>query len=143
MKLGRHKIVDRSVADRYRRVAESLLESARVLVSLAEEEDDYGNAIAIVAVHAAIAWSDAVCITYAGLKSTDGDHTRAADLLQDALGTRVDAQALRSLRSVLQKKDMVAYGGDYYRVPEARALLEKVEAFCSWAEKMYEKRPRP
>jgi hypothetical protein len=143
MKTGRHKVVDRSVAEKYRRVAESLLVSAQTLSELAEEEDHFGNGIAVVAVHAAIAWSDAVCIAYAGVKSTDGDHARAADLLQDALGTRVDAQALRSLRSVLQKKDMVAYGGTYYRLSEAAALLAKVEAFCAWAEKAYRDRPRP
>jgi len=143
MNLGRCKAVDRSVADKYRRVAASFVESARTLADLADEEDHFGNAIAIVAVHAAIAWSDAVSIAYAGMKSTDGDHVRAADLLQDSLGARTDAQALRSLRSVLQKKDMIAYGGDYYRVSEARALLAKVEAFCAWAETMYERRPRP
>ena len=143
MNLGRRKAVDRSVADKYRRVAASLLESARTLVEISDEDDHSGNAIAIVAVHAAIAWTDAVCIAYAGMKSTDGDHHRAADLLQDALGTRADAKALRSLRSVLQKKDMVAYGGDYYRVSEARTLLANVEAYCGWAEKSYDRRPRP
>jgi hypothetical protein len=142
MKLGRHKAMDRSVADRYRRVAASLLDSARTLAEITDEDDHTGNAIAIVAVHAAISWADAVCIAYSGMKSTDGDHTRAADLLQDALGTRADAQALRSLRAVLQKKDMVAYGGAYYRVCEGRTLLGYVETFSGWAERTYELRPR-
>lgn len=142
MNRGRRKTVDRSMADRYRRVAMSFLEGARTLAELADEDDHTGNAIAVVTVHAAIAWSDAICITYMGAKSTDGDHARAADLLQEALGARMDAQALRSLRSVLQRKDMVSYSGDYYRVTEARALLEKAEVFCKWAERAYELRPR-
>lgn len=142
MRLGRRKAVDRSAADKYRRVADGLLESARSLVHLADEADHYGNAIAIVAIHAAVAWADTLCIAYAGMKSTDGDHARAADLVQDALGARADEQALKSLRSALQKKDQVSYGGDYYRVSEARTLLTRVELFCSWAEKAYESRPR-
>jgi len=106
----------------------SFLEGARTLAELADENGPTGNAIAAIAVHAAIAWSDAVSIAYAGMKSTDGDHMRAADPLHDALGARMDAQALRW---VLQKKDTVAYGGDYYRVSEALALLERAEEFCA------------
>ncbi|HKP74414.1 MAG TPA: hypothetical protein VJT67_02675 [Longimicrobiaceae bacterium] len=142
MNIGRCKSVDRSVAEKYRRVALSFLEGARILAELADENDPTGNAIAVITVHAAIAWSDALTIAYAGMKSTDGDHNRAADLLHNALGARIDAQALRSLRMVLHKKDTVAYRGDYYRVPDALALLERAEEFCAWANDAYENRPR-
>ncbi len=70
---GSRKEVDRGQAEKYRRVGAALLESARTLEELATESDSYGNAIAVVALHACIAYNDA----WKGVQSTEGDHTRA------------------------------------------------------------------
>jgi hypothetical protein len=141
-KLGRRKTIDPSHADKYRRVGEALLDSADSLATIADEDDQFGNAIAIVAIHACIAYADALAISHAGFKSTDGDHTRAADVVQDALGSRADAQALKALRSALQRKDTVSYSGTYYRISDSERLLRDAKAFCAWAEGAYENRPR-
>jgi hypothetical protein len=140
---GSRKEVDRGQAEKYRRVGAALLQSAQTLAELASESDSYGNAIAVVAVavHACIAYNDALSIAWKGVKSTEGDHTRAPDTLLFALSHRAPPERVRQLRMVLGKKDQVSYQGSYYRVSEATRLLEDAAGFCAWAEEMYDQRP--
>lgn len=137
---GRRKRVDRFQAGKYRNVGAALLESARALATIAEADDRYGNAIA-VAIHAAIAFNDAVTIAYGEIKSTDGDHERAADALVEALGARVPRERVEQLRAVVKKKDSASYQGEYYPVADAVLVLARAEAFAAWAEQMYRQRP--
>ena len=138
---GSRKEVDQGQAEKYRRVGAALLESAQTLAELATESDSYGNAIAVVAVHACIAYNDALSIAWKGVKSTEGDHTRAVDTLVFALSHRAPPERVRQLRMVLGRKDQVSYQGSYYRVSEAMRLLEDAAGFCGWAEQMYDQRP--
>jgi hypothetical protein len=138
---GNRKEVDRGQAERYRRVGAALLGSAQVMAELATESDSFGNAIAVVAVHACIAYNDALCIAWKGVKSTEGDHTRAPDTLLFALSHQAPPERVRQLRTVVGKKDHVSYQGSYYRVSEAVRLLDEATAFCGWAEEIYDQRP--
>ena len=138
---GHRKDVDRAQAEKYRRVGAALLDSAHVLATVGTDADSFGNAIAVLAVHACIAYNDALSIGWRGVKSTDGDHTRAPDTLVFALGHLAAAEQVRQLRAVLSRKDQVSYQGSYYRVSEAARLLEQAAAFCAWAEHMYDRRP--
>lgn len=133
--------MDRSQATRYLRVGESLLQSAEVLSEIAVEGDPYGNAIGVIATHAAIAFNDTLTIAWREVKSTEGDHRRAADVLQQSLGSRALPEMVDLLRSVLALKDRVSYGGSYYRLDEARRLLVDVQTFARWTRQMYEQRP--
>lgn len=99
------KSVDKAQAEKYRRVGAALLESATVLSELATDADSFGNAIAVVAVHACIAYNDALSIAWKGVKSTEGDHARAADTLVFALGHLAAAEQVRRLGTVLSHKD--------------------------------------
>jgi hypothetical protein len=141
VRIGRAKDVDPSEAEKYRRVGESLLASARALEAVAVVGDPYGNAIGVVAVHSAIAYNDALCISFAGFKSTEGDHRKAADLLQRALKGRAEPGEVARLRSILALKDRVSYAGHLYRLDEAGSLLRDAEAFGAWAEQLYQERP--
>lgn len=141
VKRGRRKQVDPSAAVKYHRVARALRRSAVDLSDIAEDGDLYGNAIAIVAIHSAIAYADALYIAYAGFKSTEGEHGRAADALADALGTRADPQQVKTLREIIAEKDAVSYQGEYYTVADARTVVRRLEGFGNWAEEMYELRP--
>jgi len=134
MKLSATKHVPRSEAAGYRIVGHSLLETARGIDLLGEAM--YGNGLAIVAVHAAIAYTDALTVAFREMKSTDGDHTRAADVLVFVLGARADALQMKRLRRVLAAKSKVSYGGSYYTLEEGRDLLWHVEKYVAWAEEM-------
>jgi hypothetical protein len=128
-------------ATKYHRVARALRQSAADLAGLAEEGDSYGNALAIIAIHSAIAYADALSIAYGGFKSAEGEHERTADALREALGARAEAEPLRALLGIVKKKDTVSYQGIYYTVGEARVLVEKLNGFAEWAERLYEQRP--
>jgi hypothetical protein len=136
----RRTAVDPRDATRYFRVARALRASAEDLASLAEDTDRYGNAIAIVAIHSAVAYADALSIAFGGFKSAEGAHERAVDALREALSHRADANHVARLGAILRQKDAASYQGTYYTVTDARALVEKLKTFGEWAERMYEQR---
>lgn len=131
---GRRTRVDSSHAPKYQRVGSALLRSADDLLEIADGRATYGNAVAIITIHAAIAYADALTIGYGGVKSGEGDHARVVDVVRDVLGSRADEGALRSLLRLVQRKDAVSYQGEYYTVDEARALVERGREFAAWAE---------
>jgi hypothetical protein len=141
VKRGRAKSVDPAQALRYRTVGESLLRSASAMVELSDLDRYYGNAIAIVCIHAVIAYNDALTVAFGGVKSTEGEHARAADVLQSALGPRAAPDMVKLARSLLTLKDRVSYQGQYYTGEEAAHLFRRAEEFCAWAERMYQERP--
>jgi hypothetical protein len=138
-KLGKTMRVDRARAAGYLSVGRALHATARDLAELGEAR--YGNGLAIVAIHAAIAFTDALTVAYGEVKSTDGDHARAEELLADVLGPRLPAVERRRLHAILNAKSHVSYSGAYYTLADARKVLEKVDAFVAWASGVYESRP--
>ena len=111
----------------------ALRKSVEDLISIADDGDVYGNAIGISAIHACIAYGDALCIKHGGFKSSEGEHVRAVEALREALGYRVEENALKAFRRVLAQKDQISYQGDYYTVADARGLVDDMTAFCDWA----------
>ena len=138
---SRTKSVDPAQAIRYRAVGEALLRSATAMVELSDLDLYYGNAIAIVTIHAVIAYNDALTVAFGGVKSTEGEHARAADVLQSPLGSRASPERVKLARSLLTLKDRVSYQGQYYTGEEAVQLFRRAEEFCDWAERMYQERP--
>lgn len=104
VKRGRARSIDPAQALRYRTVGEALLRSAGAMVDLSDLDRYYGNAIAIVCIHAVIANNDALTVAFGGVKSTAGEHARAADVLQSALGPRASPEMVKLARSLLTLK---------------------------------------
>ncbi|MGQ0815582.1 MAG: hypothetical protein ACT4O1_14190 [Gemmatimonadota bacterium] len=127
------------MAPKYYAIASALLRTARDLNTLGELK--YGNGLAIVTIHAAIAYCDALCIAYREIKSSDGDHGRAVDALAHALGARAYEKQLDRLAAILDAKTHASYSGNYYTLEEARLLLKQTELFAAWAEGLYNNRP--
>jgi hypothetical protein len=140
VKQGRRKTVDRHQAAKYRTVASALLRSAQDLGELAAEDARYGNAIAVIAIHAAIADNDSLTIAYAGFKSTEGEHEKAPEALIAAL-RNPPPDSVQLLRAVVKKKDAVSYQGEYQTMRDAASILRRAEQFCAWAEEIYQNRP--
>ena len=140
MKRTGKKVVDRGQAPNYYAVARAFRTSAEALAELAGRGDTYGNAIALLAVHAAISHADALAVAFGGVKSTD-DHTRAPDLLKNVLKAKLPAEMATLLRSAIGAKDEVSYQGAYYPLEDGRRLLEKAERFYAWADELYQRRP--
>lgn len=141
-KLPPTKNVDRDQAKRYLQSGRAFLAAAQALETLAEEDESYGSAIALLAVHAVIGHGDALVIAYRGKKSKSGEHRDTARLLRDALGNRLPDKQENEMLAVLGAKDAVAYQGKYFPLDEAQAVLAKATAFGVWAEARYQERPK-
>ncbi len=139
--LGKTRQMDRSKAVKYFGVARALHSTAGDLNQLATEGDTYGNAMAIVAIHAAIAYADALSIAFRELKSVDGGHSMAADTLRHAIGNRADEAQIKRLRMIIDQKSAASYQGEYYTLADAKDVAEQLDVFAKWALAVWEERP--
>lgn len=87
----------------------------------------HASALAILAVHATIAYTDALCIHWGGRKSTSADHTAVVRLLKAVLGT---------VTRTLAEKDRFEYQGYVAKLSEAQRLFDRAERYAAWAENM-------
>lgn len=118
--------VDRSLAVSYFDKAIKFKADAEKMVELADEFS--GNGIAVLCVHAAIAYGDAIAIFAAGRKSKSGDHRDAAPFLASIVPIRSaeDKVAMRAFEVILSRKDEVSYMQDLLSQREAAVLLDKL-----------------
>ena len=127
VRVGSTRHENRSRATKYLAVGRSLHATARDLDTMGELK--YGNGLAIIVIHAVIAYTDALAVAFREIKSTDGEHVKAADVLVQALGPRADADQVRRVRRVLSAKSHASYSGNYYTLDDGRTLLQELERF--------------
>lgn len=111
----------------YHRKAQVLLEAGGVC-----GEFELWDAAAVLAIHGAILFADAVLISSAGLRSAADDHRDAADLLGVHL-ERGDA-ARRQLGALIAVKNRVEYTGERIDATRSRELLKRAKRFAGWCE---------
>lgn len=140
VRLGSTTTEDPSRAAKYLAIGRSLHRNTQELEAISETR--YGNGLAIIAIHAAIAYADALTIAFRGIKSQDGDHVRAADVLAHVLGPQRDhARQVNRLRGILQAKSDASYSGRYYTFEDGKRLVRETTEFIRWAEDMLANRP--
>jgi len=130
--------VARHLAGKYYAKAAGFTRDAEKMLTLAGEFS--GNGIAVLCVHAAIAYTDAITVRAAGKKSKGGDHTLAATLLTSIIPIRSeeDRAAVKALRAVLTRKDEVSYADNIVGELNAAGMLDRLLTFARWATKTYE-----
>jgi len=114
----------------------TFLNAATLLAELATEDESYGTAIGLLAVHAAISHADSVAIARGQRKSVSGSHDSAEQLLVAVLGDDFPATERRRFLRIISQKDAMAYQGDYVPLDDARRLLQLAQRFARWAEGM-------
>lgn len=124
--------VDPSRADGYAEVGRRLLLAGRAIIE--QGDPRHASGLAILAVHAGIAYADAVAIRRGGRKSASQDHAAALKLLRDVLGNEFPVAMARTLQRLLSEKDRVEYQGFAVPMREAVAVFEAAERFGTWAE---------
>jgi len=121
--------VDRSLASSYIAKAGQFLRSAERAAGEAEHDATMLNAI-----HAALSAGDGVTIAIAGVRSTDPDHRRAADLLQEVAGASQEIKGqVAQLRRLLSSKNVVEYEARRVRGAESTEALKRASRFVAWA----------
>lgn len=124
------KSIDKSKFNNYRIVAESFYGGAEVA-----KEYEYWNASGVLIIHAAIAYSDAICIKFGGVKSQGEDHNQAIFLLKELLSTSDEnRKAFQNLEKMIAHKNSVSYSGDVYEAKDINLLWKHLERFKTWAE---------
>jgi len=88
------------------------------------------------AIHAAISAADAVTCALAGVRSTDPDHSRAADLLEEIGPKGEVASHARQLRQLLANKNAVEYESRRTRAGEVSDSLKRAERLTEWASRV-------
>jgi hypothetical protein len=134
VRAARAKRVDPAQAEGHAELGRRLLLAGRAIE--AQGDARHASALAILAVHATIAYTDALCIKLGGRKSTSADHTAAARLLKGVLGNRIPAAMERILSRTLAEKDRFEYEGYVAKAAEAHALFTRVERYGAWAENL-------
>lgn len=131
-RLDRTKRIDPAQADNYAEVGRRLLQAGRVM--LEHGDPSHATALAILSVHAAIAFADAATIHVGGRKSASGDHTASVRLLREIVGPRLPSAIETALRRVLSEKDRFEYQGYLATMREAAALFARAEQVGAWSE---------
>jgi HEPN domain-containing protein len=120
--------------------ARSHLEKAEEFLAAADSSLESGrhDAAMLDAIHAAISAADAVTVALAGVRSTDPDHARAADLLEEVGPSGDVARHARQLRQLIARKNVVEYEARRSRATEASDAVKRARRFVGWARTVVE-----
>ena len=123
-----------TVVQHYLRRATDFLDG----MSYMTEEETVAQSSALLAVHAAISYTDALRVGLREGKVTGDDHRLAADELESLLNHKryADRSGLRHLRGLISKKSDIAYGRGNVRFQDCQNLVFKAKNFAAWANKM-------
>lgn len=126
---GKSVEVPRSEARIYLAKARQLLDEARSALTGARHDAAMLNAI-----HAGISAADSVTVALAGRRSSDPDHQRAVDLLDQAAGGSEEiATQVRQLGMLLAKKNVVEYESRRATAKEGAEAVRRADRFVRWA----------
>lgn len=119
----------RGEAKLYQGKAEQFLADARAAIKEARHDAAMLNAI-----HAAISAADAVTTALSGRRSSDPDHQRAVDLLEEAAaGSEEIKTRARQMRQLLAKKNVVEYESRRATAREAAEAVDRAGRLVGWA----------
>jgi HEPN domain-containing protein len=92
------------------------------------------DAALLNAIHAAISGTDAATVALAGVRSTDPDHQRAADLLAEVTASAPEGrEQVRQLRALLARKNAVEYESRKASAKDAGDSVERAGRIVDWA----------
>jgi len=135
MAKGKTTQVRRGEARLYLDKAIQFIEQAR-----AGLEAGRNDAALLNAIHAAISGTDAATIALAGVRSTDPDHQRGADLLEEVVASAPEGrERARQVRALLARKNTVEYESRKASVKEARDGVERAGRIVDWSNEVVEK----
>jgi hypothetical protein len=101
----------------------------------------YSSAAALLAVHSAISYSDALMIGFSGIRPRGEDHRMAIGALKRACTkAKVDQHGIRHFQNLLGAKTDISYGEKRVDDETVEALCIAAERFQAWAEQTLQKR---
>ena len=135
MARGKTTVVRRGEARLYLGKADQFLEQARVALDARRYDAALLNGI-----HAAISGTDAVTVALGGRRSTDPDHQRSVDLLEESAASDPEIrERSRQVRALLAQKNTVEYESRSASARDARDGVERAGRLVEWAREMLAK----
>jgi len=128
----RTKSIDPSRADSYAELGRRLMDGADLILELGEP--GHASALAILSIHAVIAFSDAATIHRAGRKSRSADHEAGLTVLSAAFGSALPASVVKAIRKVVSEKSRFEYQGYVATMAEGRAVYDQAKKVRAWVE---------
>ncbi len=125
-----------------RREARLYLDKAIQFIEQARSglDADRNDAALLDAIHAAISGADAATVALAGVRSTDPDHQRAADLLEEVAASAPEGrERVRQLRALLARKNTVEYESRKASGKDARDAVARAGRIVDWAKEVIDK----
>jgi len=121
------------------KVVHFLNRAQQFLDGMGQLKEGKGNAAALLAVHSAISFSDAIRMHFTGQRGRGDDHSEAATALRNlCLARHADASGIKHLSWLLGKKTLIAYGDDRLD-PTAHlcAAFLSAERFAAWVHRTF------
>jgi hypothetical protein len=116
--------------EHYIRRANDFLDGMR----LTNLDESLLSSSALLAIHSAVSYSDALRIGLGETELSHEDHRNALDGLQRLLPKRIeDRTGLTQLQELLKNKSAVAYGHRRLTEGELKSLATRAERFARWA----------
>lgn len=101
----------------------------------------YGSAAALLAVHSAISYCDAVLVELSGGRPRSENHLLAVTALKRACTKAgIDRQGIGHLRRLLGAKTDISYGEKPVDNEKITALCVAADRFQTWAERLLQQR---
>jgi len=107
-------------------------------LNLMRDDYPYRNSVALLAIHSALSFSDALRAGMGDEKLASDNHDQAVDSLRKLLapkGLKL-GNGLNHLKELLSSKSGVAYGDKRLSDNELRGLILGAERFSAWANEM-------
>lgn len=94
----------------------------------------YASAVALLAIHSAIAFNDAVLIKLAGKRPMGEDHRSASQAtIKNCKKWKINDAGVRHLTTLIGRKTDIAYGDKAVEQELAMAMPVAAERFEAWA----------
>jgi hypothetical protein len=101
----------------------------------------YASAAALLAVHSAISYSDALLIGLGGARPRGENHREAVAALKRACtGAKIEPQGIVHSQKLLSAKTDISYGEKLVSETTIAALCEAAKRFEAWAEQVLHSR---
>jgi HEPN domain-containing protein len=134
---GKRVAVARQEASAFLGKAEQFLHEASTAIKASRADAAMLNAI-----HAALSAADGVSAALAGQRSSDPDHARAADLLEEVAGPSGEVRThARQLRTLLARKNAVEYESRRATPREAADAVVRAARLVDWAKEVVRSAP--
>jgi hypothetical protein len=104
-------------------------------MNLTKDDDPYQNSSALLAIHSAISYADALRVGLGETGLAAGDHQTASEGLRKLLAAKRcdDMTGISHLQQLLSRKTAVAYGSRRLDAASKQLLTTKAARFAAWA----------